>query len=101
MNWWASARPSEDDKADRKAWSSVQQPPEASLVLGALIVGMITTEALVTLDGWEKGEPGDEVANADGDESQSNGEGCKVPLSVHKRIRLQEHEDDGIRETGK
>jgi hypothetical protein len=101
MNWWAGRGPSEDDETDWQARRGVEKPPETRLVLSLLITRAFASKPLVALDGGEEREPRDKVAYADTAECKTNSEGCKMPLFKHKRVRLQEHENDSIRETRK
>jgi len=91
--------PGKADEADRQAGSGVQQEPEARLVLGTLVVGLGRALLDVALDGGDEEQPCNDVADADGDEAEANLHGAKVPLLVHERKGLNEHEDEGVGET--
>ena len=44
----------------------------------------------------EEGEPGQEVADQDGDEGEADGGGAEVPLLVDGLEGLEEGEDEGV-----
>lgn len=62
-------------------------------------MGLFRALLHVAFDGGDEGDPGEEVADADGDEGEADGEGLEVVLVVYKRERLDEHEDKGVGET--
>ena len=92
--------PSEADQPDGQAWGGEEEPPEARLVLRAFVVRFGVPLFDVAPDGRDEGEPGDDVADADGDEGQAERDGREVPLLVDKAEGLEEHEDEGVAEAG-
>ena len=68
MEWGTAASPSETDEADGQAGRGVEEEPEAGFVLGFFVVRFIMAFLDVSLDGRDKHEPGEEVANKDGKE---------------------------------
>ena len=68
MEWGTAAGPREADEADGEAGCGVEEEPEAGFVLGLFVVRFIMTFLDVSLDGRDKHEPGEEVANKDGKE---------------------------------
>ena len=65
-----------------------------------LIIRVLFAVLLVSPDGWDEHEVGDQVANQDWDERETLGNGAEVILCVYERKGLDEHEDEGVTETG-
>jgi len=53
----------------------------------------------VALDGRDEGEPGDEVSNKNRNEGETELYSAETPLLVDESERLDEHEDESVRET--
>lgn len=99
MNRGALNRPRESDEADWQAGSRVQEEPQPRLVLRPLVVGFRMSLLDVTLNSRDEQQPCEKVSNTDGDEGKTDLNGAEFPLPVHEAKGLDEHEDEGIRET--
>ena len=100
VDWGTLDRPGEAEEADWQAGGGVEEEPEAGLVLGAFVLGFVAAFLFVAPDGWDEEGPGDAVAYTDGQEGETDFEGLEVPLAVDKHEGLDEHEDQGVGETG-
>lgn len=93
------------DPVDRRALrgpgeAGEEESPEARLVLREFVVRFGVPLFDVVSDGRDEGEPGDDVADADGDEGLAERDGREVPLLVDEAKGLEEHEDEGVAEAG-
>lgn len=52
------------------------------------------------VDGWEVGQVGEDVADEDGNECESDADGAEAPLLVDGLEGLEEGEDEGVGEAG-
>lgn len=90
----------EDQKTEGQGRGSPQQEVHAGFVLGVLVVGVLL--ALLAGHGERRQEDqvAGEVADTDGDERETDLRGAEVPLVEDDREGLDEHEDEGVGETG-
>jgi hypothetical protein len=93
-------RPGEAEEADWQARGGVEEEPQAGLVLRALVLGFVAALLFVAPDGRDEQRPCDHVTYTDGQESEADFEGLEVPLLVDEHEGLNEHEDQGVGETG-
>lgn len=61
---------------------------------------MLFAVFLVSPDGWDEQEVGDQVAHQNWDERETLGDSAPVILGVDEGERLDEHEDEGVAESG-
>lgn len=91
--------PGETKKTNSLERSHPQQPVEATLWLHG-VRSVLSHEFLIAGEEGHKAEPGDEIANSDGDVGESDLNGAEAPLFVHRAVRLEESEDQSVGETG-
>ena len=98
----AGAGPGEADEAEGQAGGRVEEEPEAGFVLGVLIFRFGFALLLVAADGRDEDEPGQKIADEDGDEGEADLERVEAPavLAVDEGEGLDEHKDEGVGEAG-
>lgn len=100
MNGRPTTCPSEADETDGQARRRVEKPFQTRLILSSLTVRVFLAFANVALDSRDEGHPGNDVANTNAAESKANLRCAEAPSCVHNAERLDEHEDEGIGESG-
>lgn len=64
------------------------------------VAGVVLALLDIPSDGWYEREPGDEVADQDGDESKTYLNSIEfILISIEETEGLNEHEDEGVAET--
>ena len=95
----ARTGPGETDQSNGQTRRGVEQPPESRLILHVLIERVLLSLRGVLPDNREERKPGDDIADQDRQEGETQGDGAKVPVLVHQSKGLDEHEDQRIAET--